>query len=195
MTWSSSGATFCVASGSWSGSVATSGSEATGALTQNATYTLTCSGGGGTASASASVSVGATTNAAGNLDYTILFYDIAGAASSPLDTVVGGGGDGGNPGNYTVPFTLTPSTPKEIVLTDIMWDYNTAVGLSGGYFDGNRFSGENIDGPEPVDENNGWGHIITTSTNQVSLTWQVLQPNSDPIRYWAGLAVAFKGAP
>jgi len=128
-------------------------------------------------------------------DFTILFYDIAGAASSPLDRVVGGGGDGPNPGSYTMPFGITPSTAKEIVLAEIMWDYNTAVGLSGGYFDGNRFSGENIDGPEPIDENNGWGHIITTSTNQVGLTWQVLQPNSDPIRAWAGMAVAFKGAP
>ncbi|HWG32342.1 MAG TPA: hypothetical protein VN676_17465 [Steroidobacteraceae bacterium] len=54
------------------------------------------------------VSVGATTNAAGNLDYTILFYGIAGAASSPQDTVVGGGGDGGNPGSLAVAFKGAP---------------------------------------------------------------------------------------
>jgi len=145
-----------------------------------------------------------TTFSGGTGDYTILFYDVAGAATTPLDTTVGGGGDYGTPGAFTMPFTLTPSTANEIVFAQIMWDYNTGVGLqyaigtganSNGLFDANRFSGENLDGPEPVDENNGWGHIHTTTTSPVSFTWQVLQPNSDPIRYWAAMAVAFKAAP
>jgi len=135
----------------------------------------------------------------GEGDYTIFFYDVAGAAAAPLDTSAGGGGDYGSPGNFTMPFTLTPSTANEIVFAQIMWDYNTGVGLSNGstpgMFDANRFSGENLDGPEPVDENNGWGHLITTSTAPVSFTWDMLVTGSDPIRSWAAMAVAFKGGP
>ena len=57
LTWNSTGATSCTASGSWSGSQSTSGSVSTGALNQSSTYNLACSGAGGTASGSAVVSV------------------------------------------------------------------------------------------------------------------------------------------
>lgn len=57
MTWSSSNATSCTASGGWSGSKATSGSQSTGALSADASYTLSCTGSGGTTSRSVSVSV------------------------------------------------------------------------------------------------------------------------------------------
>ncbi len=57
LTWSATNATACTASGAWSGSKAVSGSQSTGALTGNATYTLTCTGTGGSAAQSATVSV------------------------------------------------------------------------------------------------------------------------------------------
>jgi len=44
ISWSSTNATACTASGAWSGTKATSGSQSTGALTTNSTYNLTCSG-------------------------------------------------------------------------------------------------------------------------------------------------------
>lgn len=59
LTWASTNADSCTASGAWSGTQATSGSASTGAINQTSTYTLTCSGAGGSASASASVSVSA----------------------------------------------------------------------------------------------------------------------------------------
>jgi hypothetical protein len=132
---------------------------------------------------------------AGNGDYTIFFYDVTGAAATPLDKFVSNGGTYLNTGNFTMPFTLTPVTANEIVFAEIIWDYNTGNGLVGGFNDTNIFDGENQDGPEPVDENNGWGHFVATSTSPVSFTWQVLVPGSDPIRAWAGMAVAFKSAP
>ena len=58
LTWSSTNATSCTASGAWSGSKATSGSQSTGALNTSNTYTLSCSGSGGNASQSVTVSVG-----------------------------------------------------------------------------------------------------------------------------------------
>ncbi|MDH3314149.1 MAG: fibronectin type III domain-containing protein [Gammaproteobacteria bacterium] len=59
LTWSSTNTTSCTASGAWSGSMAISGSQSTGALTTSSSYTLTCTGSGGSASASATVTVSA----------------------------------------------------------------------------------------------------------------------------------------
>ncbi len=55
--WSSSNATSCSASNDWSGSRNLSGSETTGSLFSNKTYTLTCSNSAGSASDSVTVSV------------------------------------------------------------------------------------------------------------------------------------------
>ena len=57
LTWSSTDATECTASGSWSGARGMSGSQGTGALTGNASYTLTCTGTGGSDAETASVTV------------------------------------------------------------------------------------------------------------------------------------------
>lgn len=58
LTWSSTGATSCTASGNWSGAEALSGSQiVTPAATGDYTYTLTCTGGEGSTSNSAVLSV------------------------------------------------------------------------------------------------------------------------------------------
>ena len=62
LTWSSTNATTCSASGSWSGGLLTSGTRETGPLSAAAIYTVTCSGPGGTsAPASATIELVATT--------------------------------------------------------------------------------------------------------------------------------------
>jgi hypothetical protein len=62
LTWSSSNATRCVASGGWSGSKPLSGSVSTGALSTLVNYTLTCTGAGGTSNpATATVASGSVT--------------------------------------------------------------------------------------------------------------------------------------
>lgn len=61
LTWSSTNATSCTASGAWSGAEATSGTQSTGALSANSSYTLTCQGAGGSAAQSATVTVTAPT--------------------------------------------------------------------------------------------------------------------------------------
>jgi len=60
LTWSSTNATSCSASGAWSGKEPTSGNSSTGQLKVSSTYTLTCTGTGGNATATAVVSVGNT---------------------------------------------------------------------------------------------------------------------------------------
>jgi hypothetical protein len=58
LTWTSTNATGCTASGAWSGSVATSGSQVVSPAATS-TYTLTCTGSGGSAAQSATVTVAA----------------------------------------------------------------------------------------------------------------------------------------
>ena len=59
ISWSSKFAKSCTASGDWSGSLATAGSQTTGTLTADSTFNITCSGAGGSASDSVSVTVAA----------------------------------------------------------------------------------------------------------------------------------------
>lgn len=59
LSWSTSNATDCTASGAWAGSKALSGSQSTGTLGSSQTFTLTCNGAGGSTSATVLVLVGA----------------------------------------------------------------------------------------------------------------------------------------
>jgi hypothetical protein len=59
LSWSTSSADSCVASGAWSGSQNTSGSVSSGALTNDSTFTLECSNAQGSASASVDVRIAA----------------------------------------------------------------------------------------------------------------------------------------
>jgi len=63
LTWSSTNATSCNASGSWIGTQPTSGTQSTGVMATagSFTYTLTCTGAGGTGSNSANLTVTAVT--------------------------------------------------------------------------------------------------------------------------------------
>jgi hypothetical protein len=65
LTWSSTNATSCTASGAWSGSLGTSGSQQSAALSAASTFDLSCTGAGGTASASAQVSINANNSGGG----------------------------------------------------------------------------------------------------------------------------------
>jgi hypothetical protein len=57
LTWSSTNASSCTASGTWSGSKAISGTQSTGTLTNTSVFSLTCTGSGGAVLQSAIVAV------------------------------------------------------------------------------------------------------------------------------------------
>jgi hypothetical protein len=57
LTWTSSNATSCTASGAWSGARSTSGNQIVGPLDSDKTYSITCSSDGGTATDSVTVVV------------------------------------------------------------------------------------------------------------------------------------------
>ncbi|HTT33881.1 MAG TPA: hypothetical protein VMH48_09790 [Methylomirabilota bacterium] len=130
-------------------------------------------------------------------DFTIFFYDVTGAASSPLDSnsVIGTTGTQTTATNLTA-FTVTAAGANELIFAQTIWDANTGSGMlpAGSFFDTNTFDGESQSGPEPVDENNAWGHILTTNVAPITITWQVMF-NGLPVGNWAGNAVAFKVAP
>jgi hypothetical protein len=57
LSWTSVNATSCTASGAWSGTLGTSGSQSTGALNTNSSFTITCTGGGGNTAQTVQVAV------------------------------------------------------------------------------------------------------------------------------------------
>jgi hypothetical protein len=57
LSWTSTNATSCTASGAWSGSKSISGSQSTGSVYSSQTYNITCTGAGGSASDSVTVDV------------------------------------------------------------------------------------------------------------------------------------------
>jgi hypothetical protein len=63
LTWNSTNASSCTASGSWSGNEPASGSVSTGAINTTSVFNLSCTGTGGSASASATVTVTTATSA------------------------------------------------------------------------------------------------------------------------------------
>src|SRR3989344_3037698 len=61
LTWSSTNATSCTASGAWSGTKATGGSQTLTNLISTGTYTLSCTGSGGTTVQSVTIAITAST--------------------------------------------------------------------------------------------------------------------------------------
>lgn len=147
------------------------------------TYQWTKNGANISGATSASYTTPATTTADNNSSFQVT---VSNAAASILSAKV----------TLTIPFTITPAGANELIFAETIWDYNTGSGMlpQGAFFDTNTFDGESQSGPEPVDENNAWGHMLTTGTSPVSITWQVMFGGL-PVQNWAGMAVAFKPAP
>ena len=134
LTWSSSNADSCAASGDWSGNQNLSGSRVMTNLTSNSTFVLTCSGVGGTASDSVSVSV--VTPPAPTLSFTANPQSVLQNSSTSLswtashaDTCTASDGWSGNKGtsgtedsgslSADVQFTLTCTGPGGMVVQSV----------------------------------------------------------------------------
>ena len=122
LTWYSTDASSCTASGGWSGTKPTSGSESTGALNTSTTYNLSCTGGGGTISVSATVNVQPLTGS--NLPkqgistgYTIL-NRTASARKFELDKIVRA--LNGKPGFVRFDSTSGNQAQVDAVMTDVL---------------------------------------------------------------------------
>jgi hypothetical protein len=141
LTWSASNATSCVASGSWSGSEAASGSQKTAALTATAKYTLTCTGAGGSAAQSATVTVAATTGTA-TLVWSAPTTNTNGTAVTPLS-------------GYTIYYgTSSASLTNSVVVSGANMTTYAITGLAAGtwYF---ALSANATDGSQSATSNIG----------------------------------------
>lgn len=121
---------------------------------------------------------------------TVQFFDISGAAGSPLDSVAGWqtatGGQSAS-GSVTA-VSITPSTPGGLVITSIGVASNTVTGVSPGNFLSSVTDPETS--PWPNDENNGWAIEYNPTAGPVTLIWNT---SGGPVGYWASVAAAFKG--
>jgi hypothetical protein len=88
LTWSSTNATSCSASGGWGGTQSTSGTKSTGALNATTSYSLICSGSGG----ASNVSVATVTIANGSVTVSPSSAAIALWQSQQLTATAPGGG-------------------------------------------------------------------------------------------------------
>ncbi len=86
LSWSSTNATSCAATGGWSGALATSGTQTSPPITASTTFNVGCTGGGGSASQSVTVGVTAPTRGGGggSADDLMLVILALGAAAKVL---------------------------------------------------------------------------------------------------------------
>jgi hypothetical protein len=124
---------------------------------------------------------------------TFIFYDISGAASSPLDTsntASGTQSTGGNLGTVSI----TPSTAAGLVLGQVGIAFNTVTGLttSPGQFHSGTFVTESNNAHD--DQNNGWAGVYNPNTNAITFTWAQNNHDQTGVGAWAAMAVAFKAA-
>ena len=130
---------------------------------------------------------------------TFMIYDITGAASSPLD--VDSGGQDGDQNTIVNSLTtcsncLTPSASNELIVGNFGQAWCTATGITvpnGAYFDAATYNGNSINGPEPVDQNNGWFHYYNAGVSPLSATW-IESCGSEAEVDWSGRLAAFKAA-
>ncbi len=152
------------------------------------------------ANASPSNSMTLSIGQTGTLTGTVyMLYDFVGAATSPFD--VDSGGQEGDQGSEATQLStctgcLTPSSPNEVILGNVGQDWCTATGIltpSGALFDAATYTGNSVNGPEPVDQNNGWFHYYDVAASALSASWSYTC-GSYAQAGWAGRLAAFKGA-
>jgi hypothetical protein len=133
LSWTSANVTSCAASGGWSGTKATSASESVGPITQDTTYTLSCTGTSGSAVAMTTVNLrearlswqpptNADSSTLTNLSGFKIYY---GTASNNYTQTVGVSGASTtswtlplSPGTYYFALTAVDSTGAESAKTE-----------------------------------------------------------------------------
>lgn len=129
-------------------------------------------------------------------DGTYMDYDFVG---SPLTFDADSGGQSGNQTSLVATLTtcsscITPTVSTEVVLFNFGQDFCTATSATaptGVLLDNAFYDGNNLDGPQTVDQNNGWSHFYTSSTSALTATWgETCGATAEGL--WAGRAASFK---
>jgi hypothetical protein len=111
-------------------------------------------------------------------------YDVSGAASSPLDVVTNINDQHESSfGSITGP-SITASTSDGIIVANVGIETNAITGSSSPW----KF--------DPQDQNNGWAHVLNSSSGTFSPTWTTNQSEAPGgVGFWGGIAASFKSAP
>jgi hypothetical protein len=120
---------------------------------------------------------------------TAVLFDVAGASSSPYDSLAGQAtatGVQSSSGDVTGA-SITPSTAKGLVITSIGIDSNTINGVSPGNF--LSALPAPISSPNPVNQNNGWALTYNLDLRTLTFLWST---QGGAVNDWATIAVAFK---
>jgi hypothetical protein len=132
-------------------------------------------------------------------DATMLCYNVVNGTSLQYDTRTSSTGNQGSAGTLSAPPAITPAASGGIVIAQELHEFNTAKSVSGGslWFDSQWFQGINQDGPQNVDENNGWAHVHPANTSSISAVWSFLTTAdsgyaNEAIQVWAADAISFK---
>jgi hypothetical protein len=137
--------------------------------------------------------LGCSGNGAG-ATWTLVFYDIVGAAVAPYDTFGTASGDqttcSGSCSISGAP--ITPTTTSGLILTETSEFFNQVISVSGPFVTDTLYDNQLYQSP-PLDQQNGWGHIVNTSTSTQTPTWNYLG-SSLPLGYWAAASIALKAA-
>ncbi len=131
-------------------------------------------------------------------DATYMMYDITGAATSPFDA--DSGGQTGNQTTEVRSFTtcsgcLTPRAANELIIANQgqNWCTSTASSApSGSLFDAATDTGNSVNGPQSVDQNNGWLHYYDPAATAITVTWT--NTCSQAEGEWAARVAAFTGS-
>jgi hypothetical protein len=130
---------------------------------------------------------------------TFMMYDTTGAAASPFD--LDSGGQWGQQNTIVSSLTtcsscLAPSAANEMIIGNFgqAWCTGTDVTVpSGALFDTAGYNGNSVNGPEAVDQNNGWFHYYDPNTSALSATWSETCGTTQEAA-WGGRLAAFKAA-
>lgn len=127
LSWNSTNANSCSASGGWSGSKSLSGSESTGNLTSSKIYTLTCTGSGGSSSDNVTVNVSPPFSPQTNLNLRKIVQNL----SRPNGTDTDNNALVGETLRYTLIYTNNGNTTvNNVKIIDELPSYTSLVSLS-----------------------------------------------------------------
>ena len=145
-----------------------------------------------------------TTGGDSTTDANILLYDVVGAATSAFvshqsatNVCCGSMGSGSQFTSYT---NVAPGTANGMAFAQMSVAFNTVCGAGNNLMvspatavcDSYAYGGEPLDGPEPVDQNNGWAHYtFSTNANQ---TWTWPFSSNALIAFYATTLDFFKSA-
>jgi len=144
LSWSSSNATSCYASGDWSGTKSTSGSETIYNLTSSKTYTLTCTGGGNSSSDTVYVKIGGSSSSTSLLSVKKLVRNITKGSdlsesvlAEPNDVLA-----------FTIEVSAGSSSLSNVIVKDILPEAikyrQNSLKIDGSTASGDIFSGLNL---------------------------------------------------